>query len=316
MLTKSFPALNFRHGQIVVGNATRLLQIEHVGSGKNGTVQRMLITDGQLKGVMTAVKFLHNLEDDDTKTRFHREVQILKSVKHPHVISILDEGEFKDIKGRIYPFYVMEYQPRNLESATRMHPRGMNPAEVLRLSLQIASALAYIHAKDIAHRDFKPGNILFDGGNAKIADFGLAKNIADDNPNVPRITIEGKKVGPRSHLSPEQFRHWKLESDLVPDKPSDVYQFGLVMYELLTGVNPNVISAWKKPGPRIPTTANIRTLSGSLRKGLSILVRDMLCDLPSTRPSAVGVLDTLFSIYQSFSSEYRALYGRSPGGQL
>jgi len=316
MRAKMVPALNFRRDQVVVGNTTRLRQIEYVGSGKNGTVQRMLIVEGQLKGVMTAVKFLHNLEDDDTKTRFRREVKILKSVKHPHVISILDEGEFKDVRGRVYPFYVMEYQPRNLESATRVHLRGMNPAEVLRLSLQVASALAYIHGENIAHRDFKPGNILFDGVNAKIADFGLAKVVADYDPSVPRITIEGKKVGPRLYLSPEQFRHWKKESHLVPDKPSDVYQFGLVIYELLTGRNPNVIAEWRNPAPRKPTIANIRILSGSLREGLTKLVREMLCDLPDNRPTSVGVLDSLFSIYQQFSSEYLAMYGRPPGGQL
>ncbi len=313
MRAKTVPALNFRHGQVVAGNTTRLRQIEYVGSGKNGTVQRMLIVEGQLKGVMTAVKFLHNLEDDVTRTRFRREVQILKSVKHPHVISILDEGEFTDVRGHIHPFYVMEYQPRNLESVTRVHPRGMNPGEVLSLALQIASALAYIHGEDIAHRDFKPGNILFDGVNAKIADFGLAKNVADVDPNVPRITFEGRKVGPRLYLSPEQFRHWKRECDAVPDRPSDVYQFGLVIYELLTGRNPNVIGEWVNPGPRRPTIANIRMLSGSLREGLARLVREMVCDLPDNRPNASAVLERLFSIYEEFSAQYLVMYGRAPG---
>jgi serine/threonine-protein kinase len=192
----------------------------------------------------------------------------------------------------------------------------MNPAETIRLSLQIASALAYIHHERIAHRDFKPGNILFDGANAKIADFGLAKNATDVDPNVQKVTFAGKKLGPRSHMSPEQFRHWKKESDLVPDMPSDVYQFGLIIYELLTGKNPSVVAEWQYSKTRKPTTVYVRRrLGGYVRKALVELVLEMLRDSPDDRPNALVVLDRLLSIYEDFSSQYWAMYGRVPGGE-
>lgn len=262
---------------------------------------------------MVAVKFLETIKDGKRVERFEKEVEILRSINHPHVIKILDLGEFGRQSDPIR-FFVMEYQPRNLQREIGAHPRGLHPDIVLPLCMQMGSALASVHEKDIAHRDLKPSNVLFDGTNVKIADFGIARYSGSEGVREG-ITGDGERVAPRYYMSPEQWRWWKKKSDEHPGKESDVYQFGLIMYQLMTGYNPNTVWRWRDDEkPKEDAVSQILTsMSGSLANDVAGLVREMLAPSKADRPSMAQVQERLLGSFRSYSSHYSALYGVQPG---
>jgi len=306
---------SIKRGQVIGGGSNKLRFIDFLGHGKNGTVLRMLCVEGPLKGVMVAAKFSYDPTEPERKERFDREIAILKRLRHPHIVEIMDEGRYVDIKGDDYSFYAMEYQPRNLERLINSYPRGLPCEEVLRLCIQIASGLVCFHNEGVVHRDIKPANILFDGSNARLADFGLAKDRDEGGKLVSGISLPGKKLGPKSHISPEQFRYWKKESEVEPGKPSDVYQFGLVMYQLITAFNPNVVSRWDEGMTRKPTTAFVRKLDGTLVRQLTSMVKTTMQDDCERRPTASVVLDGLLDTYDQFDGDHRQIHGKAPGAE-
>lgn len=301
-----------QEGQRVKSESLGLQNLEWLGRGGNGTVFRMIVTEGSLKGLIVAVKFLEKIQDHERKERFRKEIETARRIDHPHVIKIRDLGNFRARNLEI-PFFVMEYQPRNLERDLHAHPGGFHPDLVLPLSLQIASALATLHEEGIIHRDLKPSNILFDGANVKIADFGIARSVAGDQDATP--TPAGRKVAPRFHMSPEQWRFWRKKSSERPDKPSDVYQAGLIMYQTLTGFNPNTVHKWEDEEGDV-AVRQLRNKVGSLANDFVVLVREMLGPEPASRPSMRQVQDRLIGIFDSYSSHYSALYGVRPGREF
>ena len=146
--------------------------------------------------------------------RFEKEARAIAALNHPNICQIYDIGP---------DYLVLEY--------VEGHPiAGPLPTEdALKLAIQIAGALEEAHGRGILHRDLKPGNILVTGnGTSKLIDFGLAKLTTDSDPDRTR-TIEGSILGTISYMSPEQ-------ADGQPvDERSDVFSFGAVLYELLSG---------------------------------------------------------------------------------
>lgn len=299
-------------GQFVTGQKLSLENLEFLGKGGNGSVFRMLIRDGELRGLIVAVKFLETLDNEERLKRFEQEIQVLQDVNHPHIIKVLDRGQYR-IGSRLIPFFVMEYQPRNLERETRSHPRGLHPDSVLPICLQMASALVHIHGKGVEHGDLKPANILYDGSNVKLADFGLASLV--DNGN--RIRAIGEKVGPHFFLSPEQWRWWKEEDAERPGKKSDIFQLGLVFIKIVSGFNPNTVSDWEKDSSHPePKTRLWSAYNGSLVSDVIGLSRDMIEIDPGKRPDSESVQERLLSIFRAYSSHFKALYGVSPGREF
>ena len=173
--------------------------------------------------------------DDDRKRRFLREAQVASSLNHPNIVTIYEISLDTPRE-----FIAMEYVPgRPLDAV--IGPAGLPFKDVLAYSIQIADALAAAHAVGIVHRDVKPANVLIsDAGPAKVLDFGLAKlverlpAVADDVTRTVAIgpsprTMEGAIVGTVSYMSPEQ-----AEGKPV-DHRSDVFSFGAMLYEMLTG---------------------------------------------------------------------------------
>jgi serine/threonine-protein kinase len=298
--------------QFIAGQKLSLENLEFLGKGGNGSVFRMLIREGELRGLIVAVKFLETLDNDERLKRFEQEIQVLQDVNHPHIIKVLDRGQYRTA-GRIIPFFVMEYQPRNLERETRSHPRGLPPDSVLPICLQMASALVHIHGKGVEHGDLKPANILFDGSSVKLADFGLASLVEKSS----RVRVIGEKIGPHFFLSPEQWRWWKEDSAERPGKKSDIFQLGLVFVKTVSGFNPNTVQEWEKdslhPEPKSKLWS---TYSGSLVSDIVGLSRDMIEVDPSKRPDAESVQERLLSIFRAYSSHFKALYGVSPGREF
>lgn len=153
--------------------------------------------------------------------RFQREFQSCARLSHGNVISIFDHGELDDGT----PYYVMEYLPHPTLRERIDEGGAMETAELLPLLRQVLSALGHLHGQGIVHRDLKPSNVVVtDDGRAVLLDFGVVRD-----GDLTVMTETGQIIGTPSHASPELIR-----GD-VADGRSDIFQFGVMAYEALTG---------------------------------------------------------------------------------
>jgi serine/threonine protein kinase len=175
-------------------------------------------------GRMVAIKILTEagMADQEAHARFLAEARLTGSLVHENIIGFYDYGE-QD--GR--SFLVMEYFDGESLAAAIRGWRAGDLRNKLLIARQIASGLAYVHSKGIIHRDVKPDNVWIDSaGNVKIIDFGVAKT-GDFS-----ITATGFTLGTPYYMSPEQVRGEK------PAPQVDIYAFGVLLFELVTGVRP------------------------------------------------------------------------------
>ena len=175
-----------------------------------------------------AIKVLSPTIDPDGLTRFRAEARAISSLNHPHVLVIHDIGE---VDGR--PFIVTELV-EGQTLAARLSAGPLPMQEATAIAIQIASALAAAHARDIVHRDIKPQNIMIRAdGYSKVLDFGLAKFLASDSkPASDELTRPGHVIGTPRYMSPEQAR-----GDAV-DARTDIWSLGAVLYEMVAGRPP------------------------------------------------------------------------------
>ncbi|HXV16034.1 MAG TPA: serine/threonine-protein kinase, partial [Gemmatimonadaceae bacterium] len=158
--------------------------------------------------------------------RFLREIQVVARLRHPHIVPLYDSG---DAGGRLY--YVMPYVKGE---SVRDHIRRagpFSPDEALRLTSEVADALAYAHSEGVIHRDIKPDNIMLDERHALVMDFGIARAASEGKDSS--LTKTGFLVGTPAYMSPEQVTG---ESNI--DGRSDIYSLGCVLFEMLAGVAP------------------------------------------------------------------------------
>jgi serine/threonine protein kinase/formylglycine-generating enzyme required for sulfatase activity/dienelactone hydrolase len=222
-------AVREAHSFIAVGKMIGSYRIEGLlAEGGMGVVCRA--TDTKLNRTV-AIKFLSDdLLDANARRRFQREAQLASALNHPHILTVHDVGE-ED--GRQY--IVTEFVDGGtlIGWAASPEPRGWR--QCIELLVGVADALATAHASDILHRDVKPANILISkSGYAKLADFGLAKltDGAAARRGSGQFTMLGAVVGTIAYMSPEQAAGRAL------DARSDIFSFGVVLYELLSGRQP------------------------------------------------------------------------------
>jgi serine/threonine protein kinase/TolB-like protein/Flp pilus assembly protein TadD len=215
------------HSDLLIGRQVGHYLIEkQLGSGGMGKVY--LAQDISLRRNVALKLPDPVLEDGATRMRFLREARLASALDHPNICTIHEVGEDA---GRL--FIAMQY----VEGETLRKVIGGFPLDVdtlLSISLQVADALAAAHSQGIVHRDVKAGNIMVTPrGQAKVLDFGLAKLLErSEGEGETHLTMTGAVMGTPASMSPEQARGESV------DHRTDIFSFGLVMYEMATGCTP------------------------------------------------------------------------------
>ncbi|HEY3135309.1 MAG TPA: protein kinase [Blastocatellia bacterium] len=218
--------------ELIVDSGTLMLEkvgpfkiVRRLGSGGMGQVY--LAQDSRL-GRNVALKLLDQslIGDSGSRTRFLREARMASALDHPNICTIHEIGEASGLL-----FIAMQY----LEGETLKEVLGGRPLaldNLLSISVQVANALAAAHAHGIIHRDIKSSNIIVTPhGQAKMLDFGLAKPLEKEDGET-ELTRAGAVMGTPTYMSPEQARGERA------DHRSDIFSFGVVMYEMATGRTP------------------------------------------------------------------------------
>ena len=213
-----------------MSSTQRYRVLESLGRGGMGEV--FLADDTQL-GRKVAIKFLAEaLEADETaRERLHREARSAAALDHPYVCKIY---ELADIDGRTG--IVMEHVTGETLQA-RLRRAALSPKEALEIASEVAEAMEAAHKRRLIHRDLKTSNVMLtDEGHVKVMDFGLAKTVRVETPSDDKstgsLTDPGVRVGTPGSMAPEQLLGGHV------DERSDIFAFGILLYELLAGVHP------------------------------------------------------------------------------
>jgi len=261
-----------------------------LGAGGMGEVYRA--RDTRLDRVVAVKVVRSGLAVGDLRTRFEREARAISHLSHPHICALYDVGNQDGSE-----YLVMEYvEGETLADRIRRGPLPVS--HVLRYGAQIAEALHHAHRAGITHRDLKPGNVMVTNSGAKLLDFGLAKFVepahifSDDSaPATARpLTAEGAIVGTFQYMSPEQ-----LHGSAV-DHRSDIFSFGILLYEMTSGQRP------------FPATSSA-TLIAAIVSGDPVPLR-------SLQPSAPPALERIILTALEKNPEERWQTAQDVGRQL
>jgi TolB-like protein/tRNA A-37 threonylcarbamoyl transferase component Bud32 len=158
--------------------------------------------------------------------RFPREIRLIASFNHPHILSLYDSGEAAGLMYYVMPFVEGE----NLQDRLKRE-KELPIGDAVKILVEVVDALAYAHERGVIHRDIKPANVLLSGRHAVVADFGVAKALSASSND--QLTTVGVALGTPAYMAPEQAMG---EADV--DERVDIYAVGCLAYEMLTGEPP------------------------------------------------------------------------------
>ena len=197
--------------------------LEEIARGGHGVVYRAQDSAGRV--VALKLLLVQRAQNPNARKRFQAEIHALSRLRHPNVVSILGAGECEGS-----PWLALEFvEGESLQAQLRHGPLPIHDA--IRIALQLAQALSYVHACGVLHRDLKPDNVLLRGEDALLTDFGLA---LDESREHTRLTATGVFQGTPGYWAPEQARGQTHAHGPV----TDVYGLGAVLYACLTGQPP------------------------------------------------------------------------------
>ena len=216
--------------------------------------------------------------------RFLSEIKVTANLQHPHLLPLFDSGEASGLL-----FYVMPYVDGESLRARLQREKQLPTDEAIAIAVAVASALEYAHAHGVIHRDLKPENILLQGGQAVVADFGIA--LAVSNAGGARVTQTGLSLGTPQYMSPEQ-----ATGDRVIDRRSDIYSLAAVTYEMLTGEPPHTGNTMQAIIARVLTERprSVRSMRPNVPEHVEQALEHALEKLPADRwPSALEFSNAL-----------------------
>jgi tetratricopeptide (TPR) repeat protein len=262
--------------------------LERLGEGGMGVVYKA--RDLRLKRTVALKLIGRPVEGPQHVRRFLREAESAAALNHPRIAHVYEVDEHEGV-----PFIAMELLPGG-SLRDRLLRGQASIGWVLQWSTDVAEALAEAHRHGIVHRDIKPSNILLDEeGHAKLADFGLARQIPSGPPGAAatRLTADGVILGTPAYMSPEHA----LGRDVGP--PADVFSFGCLVHEMTVGRPPferessidTLHALVHDPPPPLP--------EGELPSGLATLIARSLEKQPENRPSAAALAESLRSLTAS-----------------
>ena len=228
--------------------------VEQIGRGGMGTVWLAERSDGQFEHRVALKLIKRGMDSEEILARFLRERQILARLDHPNIARLLDGGVNED--GR--PYFVMEHVSGRAITA-HCDERRLPVEERIRLFAVVCRAIGYAHRNLVVHRDIKPSNVLVDErSQLKLLDFGIARLLGGRDEDAVTLTASSGRLMTPEYASPEQLTGQTVTT------ASDVYQLGILLYELLTGQRPRSAEAGE-------TT---RRPSGTVRRTVTITHRN------------------------------------------
>jgi tRNA A-37 threonylcarbamoyl transferase component Bud32/tetratricopeptide (TPR) repeat protein len=246
--------------------------------GGGGMARVFVASDAKLGRKIVVKVLAPDLAAGVSVQRFSREIRVAASLQHPNIVPVLTSGQ----TANDLPWYTMPF----VAGQSLRHRMDLGPVplpESIRILSDVARALAAAHIDDVVHRDIKPENVLLSKGVAMVTDFGIAKALADSKLATATLTDVGTSLGTPRYIAPEQAVGASV------DARADVYAWGVLAYELLSGRHPfaDAITAQQLIAAHLSTTARpLCEVSPQLLKPVCELVGDCLAKDPSRRPAS------------------------------
>jgi eukaryotic-like serine/threonine-protein kinase len=258
-----------------------------------GGMSRVFLAEDRALGRRVVVKVL----DPDRvggvdAERFKREIQVTARLQHPHIVSILSTGEVDGV-----PFYMMPFEEGDSLRVRLARCGALPVSEAASILRDVARALEYAHDKGVVHRDIKPENVLLAGSTATVADFGVAKALATSRAvsDTIALTEVGLAIGTPQYMAPEQ-----VAGEAGVDHRADIYAFGCLAYEVLTGEPPFTgapSAQFLAHLSKVPTPIAVKR--ADIPEALATLIGRCLEKDPDRRPSAARELITVLDFAAS-----------------